>query len=118
MLVIVFMMRAMVCVSEEDHQCSYCEPNTFCFVNTQYQCPPHSSSLAGSNNLTDCVCHSDFYSDPDESDCGDVCKECEADFRKFVSTDRYHIPTGYVLIENGVKLGGKNLAQKYIFRMS
>jgi len=80
LLVIAFMMRSLVCVSVEDHQCSYCEPNTFCFVDTQYQCPPHSSSVAGSNNLTDCVCHSDFYSDPDESDCGDVCKECEADY--------------------------------------
>lgn len=64
-------------VVPEEHQCSYCEPNTFCFVDTQYQCPQHSSSPAGSDELTDCVCHAGFYRDPDDSD---VCKACEADF--------------------------------------
>ena len=61
----------------EDHQCHYCEPNTFCFVDTQYLCPQHSSSPAGSDDLTDCVCHAGFYRDPDDSA---LCKECEADF--------------------------------------
>jgi hypothetical protein len=46
----------------EDHQYHYCESNTFCFVDTQYQCPQHSSSSAGSDDLTDCVCHARFYS--------------------------------------------------------
>ena len=80
LLAVAMVMSALVCVSPEGLQCYYCESNTFCFVDTQYQCPQHSSSLAGSNNLTDCVCHSDFYSDPDESDGSDVCKECEADY--------------------------------------
>ena len=72
-------MSVLVCVSPEGHQCYYCEPNTFCFVDTQYQCPPHSSSPAGSDDLQDCVCHAGYYRDQDEGDT-DVCKLCEADF--------------------------------------
>ena len=71
---------ALVCVSPDelaDHQCSVCEPNTFCFVDRKYQCPPHSSSPAGSDDLQDCVCHAGYYRDPDDAD---VCKLCEADF--------------------------------------
>ena len=61
----------------EEHQCSYCEPNTFCFVDAKYLCPEHSSSPAGSDELTDCVCYAGFYRDPDADD---VCKSCEADY--------------------------------------
>ncbi len=53
--------------SSEDHQCHYCEPNTYCFVDVLHQCPPHSSSPADSDDVTDCVCHAGFYLDPDDS---------------------------------------------------
>ena len=51
LLAVAIMLSALVCVSPEGLQCYYCEPNTFCFVDTQYQCPPHSSSPAGSDDL-------------------------------------------------------------------
>jgi hypothetical protein len=79
LLAMAVIMSALVCVSTEGHQCYYCEPNTFCFVDTQYQCPQHSSSQAGSDDLQDCVCLARYYRDPDEGD-ADVCKLCEADF--------------------------------------
>jgi hypothetical protein len=60
-LVVVLSALAALAHAAEDHQCHYCELDTFCFVDTQYQCPQHSSSPAGSDDLTDCVCHAGFF---------------------------------------------------------
>jgi len=37
-------------------QCVECEADTFCFLNEMYSCPPHSSSVVRSDNVSACVC--------------------------------------------------------------
>ena len=41
-------------------QCVLCEPDTFCFMDNMYNCPSHSSSVAGSDNESACVCHDGY----------------------------------------------------------
>jgi len=59
-----------------EHECSICEPNTYCYVERKYQCHAHSSSPAGSDAISDCVCHAGYYLDPDEP----LCIECEENY--------------------------------------
>ena len=48
--------------SADAQQCRLCEHGTFCFLENQYWCPTNSHSLAGSGNITDCVCLQGFFS--------------------------------------------------------
>ena len=42
-------------------QCTLCEPNTFCFQDIKQNCPTHSTSVAGTDNITDCICKPGYY---------------------------------------------------------
>ena len=41
--------------------CEYCPPDTFCYRDLSTSCPTHSSSPAGSSNISDCTCNAGFY---------------------------------------------------------
>ena len=58
----------------QEHECLYCEPHTYCFVDVQHQCPLHSSAPAGSDDVADCVCHAGFYRVSEQ------CVQCEAGY--------------------------------------
>lgn len=73
MLIVQIVYHANV-VSPADPECQYCEPDTYCFVDMQHQCPPSSSAPAGSDDVSDCVCHAGFYR------VGNLCQECEAGY--------------------------------------
>jgi len=70
---VVFCCAVLACAGTGEPQYLYCEPDTYCFVDVQRQCPPSSSAPAGSDDVADCVCHAGFYR------VGDHCQECEAD---------------------------------------
>lgn len=42
-------------------QCTLCEPDTFCFQDVEQNCPTHSISFFGADNITDCVCKAGYY---------------------------------------------------------
>ena len=73
MLIVQIVYHANV-VSPADPECQYCEPDRYCFVDMQHQCPPSSSAPAGSDDVSDCVCHAGFYR------VGNLCQECEAGY--------------------------------------
>ena len=54
---VVFGCVVLACVCTADLECQYFEPNTYCFVDTKYLCPAHSSSPAGSDDVSDCLCN-------------------------------------------------------------
>ena len=41
--------------------CYQCQADTYCFLETQYQCPANSISSALSSNISDCVCIDSYY---------------------------------------------------------
>ena len=50
---VVFGCVVLACVCTADLECQYFEPNTYCFVDTKYLCPAHSSSPAGSDDVSE-----------------------------------------------------------------
>ncbi|KAJ1467567.1 hypothetical protein T484DRAFT_2027404, partial [Baffinella frigidus] len=54
------------CLSDSDNNCHV---GSWCFGSTNYACPLHSSSEAGSSSLTDCECVA-RYVGPDGGTCG------------------------------------------------
>lgn len=74
MRLLVFFSLLLLCpVCTSEHECQVCEPNTYCYVERQHQCPQHSAAPSGSDDVSDCVCHAGFYLHPDEP----LCVECE-----------------------------------------
>jgi hypothetical protein len=57
-LLVIECLSAFPCAATEDNECQYCDPNTYCFVDMHHQCPPHSSSTAGSDDASD---YAGFY---------------------------------------------------------
>lgn len=54
--------------------CSLCEPGSFCFQDGSVLCPAHSSSPAGSKNVSDCVCDAGYFEE------ANLCESCPAGF--------------------------------------
>ena len=49
-------------------QCRHCDPGEYCFEDVMQDCPDHSTSPEGSDNIDDCVCN-DGYKPDEFHDC-------------------------------------------------
>lgn len=54
-------------------QCRQCTPGEYCWQDMKFLCPLHSTSVAGSDNITNCVCADGYHADANHN-----CIECEA----------------------------------------
>jgi hypothetical protein len=70
-----FGLFVLACAAAADQQCH--QPNTYCFLETKYLCPAHSSSSAGADEASDCVCMAGYYLHADDDG---VCVQCEAGY--------------------------------------
>lgn len=61
-------------LATDSHTCQICEQGTFCFDESAYTCPQHSTSPAGSTSADACVCHAGYYME------GGSCLVCPGDF--------------------------------------
>ena len=73
LLVAMSVLNLRVCLAEHE-QCNLCPPDSFCFSDSSTLCPQHSSSPAGSSNISDCVCYPGYY------DINNVCHTCPSGF--------------------------------------
>lgn len=60
-------------------QCTQCQPGEYCYDNLNNSCPPHSVSLAVSNNFLDCFCTAG-YTNASVQTPQELCIDCPANY--------------------------------------
>ena len=56
--------------------CSLCLNGTYCYLDIERQCPPHSTSADGSANIAHCICRPGYKQQPNSHDC-EICDNTE-----------------------------------------
>lgn len=76
--------------------CYACQAGTYCFLETQYQCPEHAISSSQSGNISDCICTDSYYEI--SHDTGE-CARCQPGF--FCVEEKSHACPAHTISHEG-----------------